>query len=566
MTVDGKTIRDVDFVIIGGGMAGLSAALRVVDENVARKARGEPAYTFVVLESQGRLGGRAETAAERCDLDLGAAFVGPLQTYTMSLVERLGVGLIDNALPVDLTHVLEYQDGSPQFYMGTSFPVDDFYTQCLRALYGDADPDLYPGIDGVLPRIEAQVLDVRAYLHAPWTMPGAAALDAMSVQDLIDSLVPPGKLPKLPDPNVILKAFFRTPDLPLKLVVDPLARTPDVFNPIEMAKQLFTISVRSALSAETKDISALYFLFYVASGGSFENVMTIGGGADAHRLAKGTQDLVEKLVGAVDAQHVQEHARVKSVTWKHDGSGDFVEVEAEVRPGPGAPGAGEPVTYRARHCTVAMSPPLSAKIHYEVPPGGQPLLERRLALCTDAVTMGRTIKAVVTYESPWWRGKPEHQTEKNFSGYTLSARGPVDWTMDNSWHDIDGKLPDRFSLMAFIVGDNADLLGAMPENERRQAVLDHLSRIFGGDARAHDFTGYREGLWCKSAWSGGCPASVFKPGEFVEHGPALRAPVGPIHWAGSETATDWVGGYMNGAIQSGLRAALEMLYPTSSPE
>ena len=39
---------------------------------------------------------------------------------------------------------------------------------------------------------------------------------------------------------------------------------------------------------------------------------------------------------------------------------------------------------------------------------------------------------------------------------------------------------------------------------------------------------------------------------------AIRAPVGPIHWAGTETATEWAG-YMDGAIDSGLRAAGEVL-------
>jgi monoamine oxidase len=41
-------------------------------------------------------------------------------------------------------------------------------------------------------------------------------------------------------------------------------------------------------------------------------------------------------------------------------------------------------------------------------------------------------------------------------------------------------------------------------------------------------------------------------------GPALREPVGPLHWAGTETATVW-NGYMDGAIQSGERAAGEVV-------
>ena len=41
------------------------------------------------------------------------------------------------------------------------------------------------------------------------------------------------------------------------------------------------------------------------------------------------------------------------------------------------------------------------------------------------------------------------------------------------------------------------------------------------------------------------------------YGDAIREPVGQIHWAGTETATEW-NGYMDGAVQSGLRAAKEI--------
>jgi monoamine oxidase len=34
--------------------------------------------------------------------------------------------------------------------------------------------------------------------------------------------------------------------------------------------------------------------------------------------------------------------------------------------------------------------------------------------------------------------------------------------------------------------------------------------------------------------------------------------LGPIHWAGTETATVW-SGYMDGAVSSGQRAAAEVL-------
>lgn len=54
------------------------------------------------------------------------------------------------------------------------------------------------------------------------------------------------------------------------------------------------------------------------------------------------------------------------------------------------------------------------------------------------------------------------------------------------------------------------------------------------------------------------PAGFFGPGALVAYGPALRAPVGRIHWAGTETSPYWAG-YMDGAVRSGERAAREVL-------
>ena len=51
-------------------------------------------------------------------------------------------------------------------------------------------------------------------------------------------------------------------------------------------------------------------------------------------------------------------------------------------------------------------------------------------------------------------------------------------------------------------------------------------------------------------------ASRPAPGPRLGH--ALREPVGPIHWAGTETATIW-NGYMDGAIRSGEDAAAAVL-------
>ena len=63
--------------------------------------------------------------------------------------------------------------------------------------------------------------------------------------------------------------------------------------------------------------------------------------------------------------------------------------------------------------------------------------------------------------------------------------------------------------------------------------------------------------WTNEQWSRGGPTAIAGTGTLSQYGPALRAPVGRIHWAGTETADYWQG-YMDGAVRSGERAAREI--------
>ena len=75
--------------------------------------------------------------------------------------------------------------------------------------------------------------------------------------------------------------------------------------------------------------------------------------------------------------------------------------------------------------------------------------------------------------------------------------------------------------------------------------------------RARAPRAYVEQNWAEEPGSRGCYVGFAAPGVLLDYGDALRAPVGRIHWAGTETATEW-NGYMDGAVQSGQRVAAEV--------
>jgi monoamine oxidase len=86
-------------------------------------------------------------------------------------------------------------------------------------------------------------------------------------------------------------------------------------------------------------------------------------------------------------------------------------------------------------------------------------------------------------------------------------------------------------------------------------VLDSLARAFGPEAKRPQH--YVDKAWPNDQWARGCYGGFMPPGGWLDHGAALRAPIGPLHWAGAETATVW-NGYMDGAVSSGRRAADEV--------
>jgi monoamine oxidase len=163
------------------------------------------------------------------------------------------------------------------------------------------------------------------------------------------------------------------------------------------------------------------------------------------------------------------------------------------------------------------------------------------------MTMGRLIKATAIYDRPFWR-------DDGLSGEAVHEDGPVTVTFDNT--PPDGT---PGALVGFVGGRDADEFGKLGKSQRRAAVLACFEQLFGPQAKAAKE--YVEQDWGAEEWIGGGPVANFGKGGVTAAASALREPVGPIHWAGTETATVW-NGYMDGAVQSGERAAAEVLAAT----
>ena len=157
--------------------------------------------------------------------------------------------------------------------------------------------------------------------------------------------------------------------------------------------------------------------------------------------------------------------------------------------------------------------------------------------------LGTVAKCMAIYDEPFWRAE-------GLSGQGTSDIGPVKLTFDNSPPDGSPGV-----LLGFLEGRRARELGRLPAEERRTAVVDCFARLFGPRAARPD--AYVERLWAEEEWTRGCYGCHMPTGAWTDYGPALRAPIGPLHWAGAEYAHVW-NGYMDGAVRSGEAAAAEV--------
>jgi monoamine oxidase len=190
--------------------------------------------------------------------------------------------------------------------------------------------------------------------------------------------------------------------------------------------------------------------------------------------------------------------------------------------------------YAAKFAVVAMPPHLAGRIHYEPP---MPPLREQL---TQRVPMGCCAKILISYERPFWR-------EKGLAGIGLGNGRWIELCADSSDPETGVGV-----LATFVGGDRYGAWRPMTEDDRRQAVLADLALFFGEEALAP--ASYEEADWPGEPWVGGAYAAFMPPGVWTGLGDALTAPVGRVHWAGTEMAARWPG-FFDGAVRTGEAAA-----------
>jgi monoamine oxidase len=291
------------------------------------------------------------------------------------------------------------------------------------------------------------------------------------------------------------------------------------------------------LSVEPREISLLRLLAYIASAGNLDHLVNTASGAQDSRFVGGSGAIPVAMAAGL-GDRVLLNAAARRI--------DHVDATVHLR--------GDAFTVIAKRAIVALPPALAGRIAYDPPLGAlapHGFLRDQL---TQRFPMASILKVNVLYPRPFWRAA-------GLAGQVTSDTGAVRATFDNTpYPDPQTPLASPGVLMGFIEADEARVWSQRTRQERYQRVVQDLATYFGPQALAPlgGIDGYYEGLWNVDPFSAGGPTGNHAPGAIVEYRSAIRDPLGRLHWAGTETATRWTG-YMDGAVESGRRAADEAL-------
>ncbi|WP_150958231.1 flavin monoamine oxidase family protein [Microbacterium testaceum] len=286
------------------------------------------------------------------------------------------------------------------------------------------------------------------------------------------------------------------------------------------ARDLIAIAARTTWGCEPDELSFLHALHYIHQAGGLSSMLDTEGGAQDEHFVEGSHEIAVRLA-AVLGPALRLNAPVRSIEVIDEG----VRVST----------ADEQVTAQA--VVVAVPPSQRGRIDFSP---ALPSVHRQMAQRWPA---GVLSKAYAVYERPFWR-------DGDLSGQGISDTGPVFITFDAG--PVGADAPGV--LLGFIGGVYAREWDELPEPERRARALSSFADLFG--PRALDAVGYIDQRWGAEPWVGGGPTAAPGAGAVVPYAAAVGAPVGPILWAGTETAEQWTG-FMDGAVRAGERAALQ---------
>ena len=286
----------------------------------------------------------------------------------------------------------------------------------------------------------------------------------------------------------------------------------------EDARLFFPLFLGEMMAADPAEVSMLHVAFYLRSGGGISYLNDFEGGAQDSRVDGGAHQVCELLAERLPAGALRLGEPVVAI---RDAT-DAVTVQTGR------------ATYDADAVVVAVPPRLAEEL--DLAPAVP------LPRATSRTGRGCAVKVQMVYPEPAWH-------RDGLSGWSVNAEGPLLSTVDDSPHHGSVGV-----LTGFVTGAAAHAYATLTRGEQVEAATVQAAQIFP-DLPPPIAVHVTD--WLGEEWSRGCYAALFGPGDWARLGPHLTHPHGRIHWAGTETSTEFFG-LMEGAVRSGRRAAADI--------
>jgi len=306
---------------------------------------------------------------------------------------------------------------------------------------------------------------------------------------------------------------------------------------------LITAAIRTVFGCEPEQLNSLFALTYAQAGGGFMRLtQTDPGCAQEKKIKGGSQQISELLVKRIGDENVRLDIPVQKIVQRDDGT---VQITTNRN-------ANE---FRCRKVILAIPPSQIIPIQFE------PMLPGYKREMLKHMPIGSYLKFIFIFDKAFWR-------DDGFSGEVVSDGSftPLGQSIGPMTYLIDGTTSHGTpALLGFIGGRCAAVWTSVTLEDRRKGLIECLSRYFGGHKINQHLVEYAEKDWNVEPYSGGCPCHNATTGSMKDFVDGLRRPYKNLHFAGTETASIWMG-YMDGAIDAGRRAASEVLVALRSED
>ncbi|HUB53578.1 MAG TPA: FAD-dependent oxidoreductase [Mycobacterium sp.] len=419
--------------------------------------------SVALLEARDRVGGRTytEVLADGSWIEHGGAWIGPGQDRIYALMNEFGV-----------PSYKQYIDGESMMI------VDGKQHRYEGAIPWTVSPWATMNLGVGLIKIRQMCRSIPK--HAPWEARKAAEWDQISLGAWLDK-------------NILS----------------------------QQARDMLDMALAGPYTSAASEVSLLWVLYQMASGGGPDFVVSSKDGAQDSRPVGG-MGAIYRQVAAKVGDALQLSRPVQQIAQDADG----VTVRSD------------DLTVRAQRVIVAVPLAVAGQISYE------PTLPIDRSYLNQRMPSGAIVKISVVYDEPFWRAD-------GLSGQTAAPGSVATLTIDACTDTVTPGV-----MCVITEGPAARRLGRFAPADRRAAVVSELVDRFGDKARSP--VGYHEQDWSLERYSGGGMISHAPTGVLTEFGYTLREPCGRIHWAGTESSAIMCG-WVDGAIRSGERAAEEAL-------